>query len=486
MRKHFLIKDYLFEDGLLVNKVLRRESIPRSFEIASILDSTDPLTPTTNISLNALNYNISFNNFHDYLGNSFSIIYLTILVFICIEILIGNGLLIYTVLSNKLFGKLTTRYVMLSLAVSDFLIGLIIIPYFLCIFVLRLCGTKNSGKTWHYEAWSNLDSSLTTASIYSLCLVTLDRYLAITRPLQYTRKISHRKVKYYIVIIWILSILTTFSSSIIMWILNFLIENDDQREITKLQVEKNLLFHIVLSVVCFYFPFFLILFFNVSTYLKVKNRLKQFNINKIENSNRSSQRLLIQSYSSQSNMTIASQPEQQSHTANNSQNDLSNNSSKLCLKCFTNQDNISVISGSQVSDYNNNGSPVNQSKNGISKKKFPNRRCSLCSCRMAPNSTKKETVSPSFTSIHFSLTSTCTWRAFHRNFIEKLQQKQKEGLTKNYKFASKEFKLIKFLIIINVSFSVCWLPIYTYQELLRFNFVRVDNHLLNYLLLLGW
>lgn len=443
----------------------------------------------TNVSLSKIDDEISFNNFHDYLDNSYSVIYLAILIITCIEILIGNSLLIYTVLANKLFGnKLTTKHVISSLAISDLLIGLLIMPYY--IFVIRFCELTNK-KSWHYELWSNLDASLTTASIYSLCLVTLDRYLAVTRPISYTRKISNKKVKLCIVIIWIMSLLTTFLSSILMWILNFIIKDADQRAISQKQIEQNAIFHITIAVLTFYLPFISIIFFNVKTYLTIKNRLtdKKLKIKRIENirssdQSRSSQRQLIhqfdQSGSQSSNTTITSRPEQQA----NSSNDSSSSSSKLCLNCFTNQNypNVSAISGTHV-DYNNNAGGVGNFLRNSFKKKFNNRRCSLCSCHI--NRTKKESISQP-DSYHFSLTKQNTWKKFHKIFIEKLHQKHKEGLTRNYTFVFKEYKLIKLLLTINLCFATCWLPIYIYQELVRFNLVRIDNHLLNYLLFLGW
>lgn len=481
MRNHVLIS--LFQDDVFQTNQLYLNAQQSQLIRSSASNSTHSTSNTED--------SYSFNNFHDYLGSSYSIIYLVILSITCIEILIGNSLLIYTVFSNKLFGnKLTTNHVVMSLAISDLLIGLLIMPYY--IFAVRLFSLANK-KCWHYEVWSNLDSSLTTASIYSLCLVTLDRYLAITRPLAYTRKISNRKVKWCIWIIWVISILTTFLSSIIMWILNFIIEDDDQRAINRRQIEQNVYFHIVLAILTFYIPFVLILYFNVATYVTIKRRLtdKKLKINKVENGSRSSQRVLLtddgkQSESSNSNNTTITS--QQQLNSSNSQSNDSSNSSKLCLNCFTNSNYVSVISGNQIDFNNNAGQPLRNSF----KKKLTNRRCSLCSCQISRN-LKKESIAPFNSSYHFSFTkqnfnslaNTFTWKTFHRTFIlEKLQQKHKEGLKKNTVF--KEYKLIKLLLTINCCFTVCWGPIYVYQELVRFNFVTVDNHLLNYFLFLGW
>lgn len=124
---------------------------------SSTLNSTNHSTITSNLSVNisfdALEEEFTFNNFHEYLGSSYSVIYLTILIITCIEILIGNSLLIYAVFSNKLFGnKLTTNHVIFSLAISDLLIGILIMPYYIFTRFYKI----NDTKSWHYEVWSNL------------------------------------------------------------------------------------------------------------------------------------------------------------------------------------------------------------------------------------------------------------------------------------------------------------------------------------------
>lgn len=325
--------------------------------------------------------------------------------------------------------------------------------------------------------------------------MTLDRYLAITRPLQYTRKISHRKVKWCIALIWFGSILTTFLSSILMWILNFIIEDDNQRAISRRQIEQNVYFHIVLSILTFYIPFVLILYFNIATYVTIKRRLldKKLKFKKID-INRSSQHILMNDAKQSdqletnhsNNSTITSQHLLNSSSTNNLSSSSSTNDHKLCLNCFQNQNYISVISGDQIDLNNNtNDQSINSLRNSF-KKKINNRRCSLCSCHL--NRFKKESINSQFNaSYHFSLANTYSFtiHAFQRT-LEKLQQKHKDGLKKNYNFVFKEYKLIKLLLTINLCFAACWAPIYIYQELVRFNFVLVDNHLLNYLLFLGW
>lgn len=271
-----------------------------------------------------------------------------------------------------------------------------------------------------------------------------------------------------------------------MWIL----------KIPRRQIEQNVYFHILITILTFYFPFLLILYFNFATFTTIKNRLtdKELKIKKIENGSNSSQRMLVHRYSdqfaNQSNCsTITSQPGQPNSASSNNS---SNNSSKLCLKCFTNQNysSLNVISGNQV-DFNNNAGNGNFLRNSFKKKL--NRRCSLCSCHIDRHF-KKESIAKYNNSYHFSITkqnfnglmSSLTWKSFHKTFIEKLQQKHKEGLTKNYTFVFKEYKLIKLLLTINICFGGCWLPIYVYQELVRFGKIDVNIHLINYLLFLGW
>jgi len=65
--------------------------------------------------------------------------------------------------------------------------------------------------------WLAIDVWLCTASIYNLCAISIDRYLAISRPVQYPTLMSSRRARLLIITVWILSFVICFPPLIGGW-----------------------------------------------------------------------------------------------------------------------------------------------------------------------------------------------------------------------------------------------------------------------------
>ena len=162
----------------------------------------------TNISQNSSN-NFSCQNYQrelDLLVSSTPIVYysvLTILLLIEVLILFGNSLVVLAVLTSKSL-RTVTNYFIVSLAIADLLVAIFVLPL-----SIYLVATRH---IWRFgvlicELWVSFDVMLCTASILNLCCISLDRYLAITRPLQYSHKRSPKLAFNMIAVVWIASIL---------------------------------------------------------------------------------------------------------------------------------------------------------------------------------------------------------------------------------------------------------------------------------------
>ncbi|XP_071481367.1 adenosine receptor A2b-like [Diadema antillarum] len=114
----------------------------------------------------------------------------------------GNVLTIAAVWKES--GLRTPNYHFLtSLALSDLLTGLVATPLELYSRIIQNPTTCSFVKSGYFSVWSYVFGSV---SIFHLILVTIERHLAITRPLKYISLVTSVRVRIIIVIIWCLSL----------------------------------------------------------------------------------------------------------------------------------------------------------------------------------------------------------------------------------------------------------------------------------------
>lgn len=124
-----------------------------------------------------------------------------VLGLICVATVVGNLLVLLAVsLHPHLRG--TTHYFVANLAGADLLLGATVLPFSASLEVV---------KHWAFgqllcDAWAAMDVLCCTASILSLCVISVDRYIGVTRPLQHSTILNERRVGCIILGIWILSV----------------------------------------------------------------------------------------------------------------------------------------------------------------------------------------------------------------------------------------------------------------------------------------
>lgn len=91
---------------------------------------------------------------------------------ICIFIVLGNLLIIVAVRKSRQLRQQTTNYFVISLAFSDALVGLIVMPFSVVQEVMNKVWIFGPGMC---DLWHSFDVWGTTSSILSLCVISIDR-----------------------------------------------------------------------------------------------------------------------------------------------------------------------------------------------------------------------------------------------------------------------------------------------------------------------
>ncbi|XP_046730093.1 trace amine-associated receptor 13c-like [Silurus meridionalis] len=124
----------------------------------------------------------------------------------------GNMVVILSITISKHL-RTATNFVILSLAMSDFLVGGFMMPLQCAMFVdVCLYYTKSLCPVYHF-----ISTIVGTVSLYNVVLIAVDRYFALCHPFHYVAKMSLRVVLKCVCFGWILSF---FYNLLVMYIGN--------------------------------------------------------------------------------------------------------------------------------------------------------------------------------------------------------------------------------------------------------------------------
>ncbi|XP_038067156.1 substance-P receptor-like [Patiria miniata] len=125
---------------------------------------------------------------------------------------LGNLLVCFVVLRVK-FLHTMTNYLLVNLAVADMMACLESIVNGLIYYedckIIDYVPKTFGGRFFSCRFLQShfLEMALSYASAYNLCVVTLERYVALVHPLQYARKLTATRMKTLIGLIWVISFL---------------------------------------------------------------------------------------------------------------------------------------------------------------------------------------------------------------------------------------------------------------------------------------
>ncbi|XP_072934857.1 5-hydroxytryptamine receptor 1-like [Epargyreus clarus] len=126
-----------------------------------------------------------------------TILLATIFMVVIFGTIVGNILVCIAVcLVRKL--RRPSNYLIVSLAVSDLCVATIVMPVAM---VYDLLGTWPFGPVV-CDFWVSSDVLSCAASILNLCMISVDRYYAITKPLEYGVKRTPKRMLFCVFIVW--------------------------------------------------------------------------------------------------------------------------------------------------------------------------------------------------------------------------------------------------------------------------------------------
>lgn len=138
---------------------------------------------------------------HDFVSRTINIFIAIFAVMIIIGTVFGNSLVILSILVDRRLHRVGNIFIV-SLALSDILVGLSVTPFAL---VYQLQGVWNFGSIF-CDFWVSMDIICCTASIVNLCVISYDRYNAISQPLHYAQFRTVRRALFLVILAWTYSI----------------------------------------------------------------------------------------------------------------------------------------------------------------------------------------------------------------------------------------------------------------------------------------
>nr|XP_015809525.2 dopamine receptor D4b [Nothobranchius furzeri] len=174
-------------------------------------------------------------------------------VLLIVTVASGNVLVCLSVYLEKAL-KTTTNYFIVSLAFADLLLAVLVLPLFVF--------AEFQGGVWTLnmpmcDGLMTMDVMLCTASIFNLCAISVDRFIAVSIPLNYNRRHVDYRQLILLSATWLLAL--AVASPVI-----FGINNVPERDPSECKLEDNN--YVVYSSVCSFFipcPIMVLLYFGV-------------------------------------------------------------------------------------------------------------------------------------------------------------------------------------------------------------------------------
>uniref|UniRef100_A0A8C5I3K7 Alpha-1A adrenergic receptor n=1 Tax=Gouania willdenowi TaxID=441366 RepID=A0A8C5I3K7_GOUWI len=116
--------------------------------------------------------------------------------------IVGNILVILSVVCHRHL-RTVTHYFIVNLAVADLLLSSTVLPFSA---ILEILDRWVFGRVF-CNVWAAVDVLCCTASIMSLCVISVDRYIGVSYPLRYPAIMTKHRALLAVMLLWVLSII---------------------------------------------------------------------------------------------------------------------------------------------------------------------------------------------------------------------------------------------------------------------------------------
>lgn len=196
---------------------------------------------------------------------------LGIIIGLLILIIVLGNVLVITAISRFQRLQTVTNCFISSLACADLVMGLLVVPIGGCKVILDKWYFGNFFCNFYFST----DVLCVTASIGTLCVIALDRYLAIMWPLRYQSLLTKRRARWMMLVVWGVAALISF-----LPIHSKLWESEDEEAENCRKMPTCCEFHInkiyawTSSIVSFYIPLVIMIFVYGRVYLEARRQLR--------------------------------------------------------------------------------------------------------------------------------------------------------------------------------------------------------------------